>query len=72
MKKITKIIKRTISAKSECQDSQSHTTGQRDRTRCTGSGFWPVPATISLNNFKHKGLSNWVLNIAIGWSPLST
>lgn len=29
-------------------------------------GLWHVPATISVNNFKYKSLSNWSLNIAVG------
>jgi DNA repair photolyase len=30
--------------------------------------FWFVPASIALNNFIHKSLSNWAFNIAVGCS----
>ncbi|MCB1079594.1 MAG: hypothetical protein KDM64_17380, partial [Verrucomicrobiae bacterium] len=31
-----------------------------------GISFWPRPLTVNPTNFKHKSLSNWSANIAIG------
>ena len=30
--------------------------------------FWQQPATITVNNFKYKSLSNWAFNISVGCS----
>ena len=30
--------------------------------------FWRQPATITVNNFKYKSLSNWAFNISVGCS----
>lgn len=70
MKKIIKIIKRAISAatqrKKNVRTAGHGLQGSRLKPCARAVGFWPVPATISLNNFKYKSLSNWSLNIAVG------
>lgn len=38
----------------------------RDQGHGEPFDFWPHPAVISPNNFQHKALSDWSLNIAIG------
>jgi len=30
--------------------------------------FWHQPASITVNNFKYKSLSNWAFNISVGCS----
>ena len=34
----------------------------------TRVGLWSTPATIAVNNFVYKSLSNWAFNIAVGCS----
>ena len=36
--------------------------------KCEPFDFWQVPASIAMNNFVHKSLSNWSYNTAIGCS----